>query len=145
MDKSFGIDILLVEDNSTDAEMTIRALRDSNISNTIQHVEDGAAALDFIYCRGSYANRDAQRHPSLILLDLKLPKLDGFEVLKVLKTDPDKKTIPIVVLTSSSEERDIVDTYQLGVNSYIVKPVDFKQFASSIRELGMYWLVLNKQ
>lgn len=144
MENGNETEILLVEDNPTDAEMAMRSLRDNNISNKIFHVEDGEEALDFIYCRGKYAAKDPGRFPAVILLDLKLPKVDGFEVLKKLKNDREKKTIPIVVLTSSSEEKDIVESYKLGVNSYIFKPVDFNQFALSIKDLGLYWLVLNK-
>lgn len=137
------IEILLVEDNPTDAEMTLRALKENKLSNKIHHVEDGEEALDFIFCRNKYNTRDCNQTPGLILLDLKLPRVDGLEVLKTLKENPDKKRIPIVILTSSSEEIDIIKSYNLGANSYIVKPVDFSQFASVIKKLNFYWTVLN--
>ena len=138
------MEILLVEDNPNDAEMALRALKKHNISNNINHVYDGEEALDFIFARGQYGDRDSENKPKLILLDLKLPKIDGLEVLKVLKTGPQTKTIPVVVLTSSTEEKDMVESYQLGVNSYIVKPVDFDNFCSSMKDIGMYWLLLNQ-
>ena len=144
MDSDKNVDILLVEDNSTDAEMAIRALKKNNISNDIFLVEDGEEALDFIYSRGKYGYRKKGENPKLILLDLKLPKIDGLEVLKIIKNDPDKRMMPVVVLTSSNEEKDIVRSYELGVNSYIVKPVDFDKFTQAIRDLGLYWLVLNQ-
>ncbi len=138
------IEILLVEDNLSDEELTLHALKRHNLSNKIFVVRDGAEALEFIFGTGKYSERDNNCHPKVILLDLKLPKVDGLEVLRKVKADPKTKQIPVVVLTSSSEESDIVESYKLGANSYIVKPVDFKQFTDSIRELGMYWLLLNK-
>jgi two-component system response regulator len=137
------VEILLVEDNDTDAELTIRGLRKNNLANNVVWMKDGAEALDFMFCRGSYASRTEQ-HPKLILLDLKLPKVDGIEVLSRLKADPRTSTIPVVMITSSAEERDIVQSYDLGVNSYLVKPVDFKQFVDVVSQAGMYWAVLNK-
>ena len=137
------VDILLAEDSDTDAEMTLRALRKKGIANSVTRVKDGASALDFIYARGDYAER-ANRHPKVILLDLKMPKVNGIDVLRQIKGDPTTKTIPVVVLTSSAQDRDLIDTYQLGVNSYIVKPVDFDQFFEVISNLGFYWAVMNK-
>ena len=139
------VEILLVEDSSTDEELTIRALKKHNLSNNIFVVRDGAEALDYIFGTGKYSGRDTNNHPKVILLDLKLPKVDGLEVLRKIKADKKTKHIPVVVLTSSSEESDLVKSYKLGANSYIVKPVDFKQFTESIRQLGMYWLLLNER
>lgn len=138
------ISVLLVEDNPTDAELTIRALRRAKIANEIQLLKDGAAALDFIFCQGEYAHRTMTNQPKVILLDLKLPKVSGLEVLRQLKSDPRTQKIPIVVLTSSAEDRDTSDSYQLGVNSYIVKPVDFEQFNQAVQQLGFYWVLLNQ-
>lgn len=138
------VTILLVEDNPTDAELAIRALRRGNIANTIKLLEDGAEALDFLFCRGSYGDREPKNQPKVILLDLKLPKVNGLEVLRQIKTDPRTQMIPVVVLTSSAEDRDVIESYQLGVNSYIVKPVDFEQFNQVIQQLGFYWLLFNK-
>lgn len=137
------VEILLVEDNKTDAELTIRALKKNKLANNLVWVKDGAEALDFIFCEGDYAGRDS-RLPKLILLDLKLPKIDGIEVLARLKSDARTKMIPVVMVTSSAEERDIVESYKLGVNSYLVKPVDFNQFIDVVSRAGMYWAVLNK-
>lgn len=134
-----------MEDNPSDAEMTLRALKSNNLSNRVLHVLDGAEALDYLYSRGTYSGRSIPSRPKIILLDLKLPKVDGKDVLRAIKSDPDKKTIPVVVLTSSTEERDIVESYRLGVNSYIVKPVDFDKFVEAVRGLGLYWLLLNRQ
>lgn len=136
-------DILLVEDNLTDAEMTLRSLKECKVANHIKHVEDGQEALDFIYCKGKYSDNNLSSL-KLILLDLNMPKISGLEVLKTLKSDPDKKDIPVVILTSSAEEKDIVESYKFNANSYIVKPVDFEQFSKSIQELGFYWLILNR-
>ena len=139
------VEILLVEDSPYDSEMALRALKENHLTNEVLVVRDGEEALDFLYARGEYKDRDPKAKPKIILLDLKLPKVDGKEVLRTIKNDPDKKTIPVVVLTSSEEERDIMESYQLGVNSYIVKPVDFDKFVDAVRELGLYWLLLNKQ
>lgn len=136
--------ILLVEDNPADAELAIRALRRGRISNHIQLLEDGAEALDFIFCRGPYAERMITDHPKMILLDLKLPKISGLEVLKQIKSDPRTKMIPVVVLTSSAQDSDVIDSYKLGVNSYIVKPVDFEQFNKSVEQIGFYWVLMNR-
>lgn len=138
------IEILLVEDNPNDEELTLYALKKVNITNYIQVVRDGTEALEYLFCTGSYANRQVNDPPKLVLLDLKLPKVDGLEVLKRIKSDERTRTIPVVVLTSSQEESDIVESYQLGVNSYIVKPVDFEQFVEAVRQLGLYWALLNK-
>jgi two-component system response regulator len=144
MSDSGEIEILLVEDNPDDVDMTLRALRKANIVNHIKVVRDGAEALDFIFREGAYAAHDVENIPKLILLDLKLPKVDGFEVLKRVKADPRTKLIPVVILTSSKEQRDVVEGYQLGVNSYIVKPVNFEGFVEAVGKLGMYWLLLNQ-
>jgi len=138
------IEILLVEDSIHDAEMTIRALRKSNISNKIIHLKDGALALDFLFGRKEYENRDTSNKPRIILLDLKMPKINGLEVLKAVKENELTKTIPVVVLTSSKEGPDIDRAYELGVNSYIVKPVDFDGFMKAIGEVGLYWMLINQ-
>jgi two-component system, response regulator len=139
------VEILLVEDNASDAELTLRALKKHRMVNQVQVVTDGEDALDFIFGRGSFTGRKVENAPKVILLDLKLPKVDGMEVLRVIKSDPRTKIIPVVVLTSSHEESDIVESYQLGVNSYIVKPVDYDKFMTSIDQLGFYWLLLNQK
>jgi two-component system, response regulator len=139
-----NVEILLVEDNPNDEELTLYALKKSNISNQIQVVHDGAEALEFLFCTGAFADRQINVPPKVILLDLKLPKVDGLEVLKQIKADERTRTIPVVVLTSSREERDIVESYHLGVNSYIVKPVDFEQFIEAVRHMGLYWMLHNK-
>ena len=136
--------ILLVEDNPDDVALTLRALKKNNISNKIVVASDGVEALDYLSGTGAYAGHDIVQ-PELILLDLKLPKLDGFEVLKKLRADPRTRFLPVVILTSSKEQQDIVDGYGLGANSYIRKPVDFQQFVEAVRQLGMYWLVLNEK
>lgn len=136
-------EILLVEDNPSDAELTLHALRKSKLANHIHHVRDGAEALDFLFCRASYSDRRFERAPSLILLDLKLPKVDGLEVLQRLKSDSRTRAIPTIILTSSKEERDLVSGYQLGVNSYIQKPVNFGEFQKVVEQLGMYWMLVN--
>jgi CheY-like chemotaxis protein len=138
------IEILLVEDNPNDVELTLRALKKNNLTNKVHVVKDGAEALDYIFATGAYANRDINHHPRVILLDLKLPKVDGLEVLRRLKSDERTKVIPVVVLTSSKEERDLVESYKLGANSYIAKPVDFDSFVKAVAELGLYWLLLNQ-
>ena len=138
------LEILLVEDNVHDAELTIRALKRRNLANKLIHVKDGVEALDFVFGTGPYAGRDTSRHPKVMLLDLKLPKLDGLEVLRAIKADPRTRTIPVVVMTSSQEQRDVVESYQLGVNSYVVKPVDFDSFSKAVSELGCYWVLLNQ-
>jgi two-component system response regulator len=137
-------DILLVEDNPQDAELTIRALKKYNLANKLYLVEDGVEVLDFIFCRNKYSKRDYSNLPKVVLLDLKLPKVDGLEVLRILKSDERTKALPIVVLTSSCQDPDIREAYKLGVNSYVVKPVDFDQFAEAVSKLGLYWLLLNE-
>jgi two-component system response regulator len=138
------IQILLVEDNSSDAEMTINALKKSNLANKLLHVKDGAAALDFIFGEGDYSARKVEDKPKVILLDLKMPKVSGIEVLQKIKSDERTKTIPVVVLTSSKEDPDIKKCYALGVNSYVVKPVAFDEFQKAISELGLYWMIVNQ-
>ena len=145
MENLDAVEILLVEDNPNDAEMALRALKKNNLANNVLVVSDGEEALDFLYCRGKFLNKNINNRPKIILLDLKLPKVDGKEVLRVIKSDPEKKVIPIIVLTSSREEREIVESYELGVNSYIVKPVDFDKFVEAVKELGLYWLLMNQQ
>ena len=144
MNETNEIEILLVEDNQDDLDMALRALRKANLTNRIQAVRDGAEALEFIFCEGAFAERRFENPPKVILLDLKLPKIDGMDVLKRIKNDPRTKMIPVVILTSSKEQRDVIESYNLGVNSYIVKPVNFEQFAMAVQELGMYWLLHNQ-
>lgn len=139
-----GIDILLVEDNADDLEMTLHALRRGKVANHIQVVRDGAEALDFLFCKGAFADRSIAAMPKVIMLDLKLPKVDGKEVLRLIKADPRTRSIPVVILTSSKEQRDVEESYALGVNSFIVKPVSFDSFVKAVQELGMYWLLLNE-
>lgn len=138
------VEILLVEDNPNDVELALHALAKHHLANRIQVVRDGAEALEFVFCTGAYAQRAIENGPKMILLDLKLPKVDGLEVLRHIKADPRTRTIPVVVLTSSREEPDIAESYRLGVNSYIVKPVNFEQFTEAVRQLGLYWLLLNQ-
>ncbi len=138
------VEILLVEDNMNDAELTIRALRKNNLANNLVHVQDGASALDFIYCKGVFKDRNSKTKPKLILLDLKMPKIDGLEVLRIIKSDEETKHIPVVDMTSSIEEKDLLESYKLGANSYIQKPVEFQKFISAIVEVGFYWVILNQ-
>jgi len=139
-----ALEILLVEDNATDAELCMRALKKHNLANNLVWVKDGAEALDFVFRTGSYAGLPNGLKPKVILLDLRLPKVDGIEVLRKLKADEHARTIPVAVLTSSKEDRDLKECYRLGVNSYIAKPVEFDQFAEVIAKLGLYWLVINR-
>jgi two-component system response regulator len=136
--------ILLVEDNPDDEALTLRALRKNNIENRVVVARDGAEALDFLFCTGIYADRDPHDMPHIILLDLKLPKVDGLEVLRRLRADERTRLLPIVILTSSNEEQDLMEGYKIGANSYVRKPVDFNQFVEAVRQLGLYWLVLNE-
>ncbi len=136
--------LLLVEDNPRDEELTLRALKKANIANPIVVAHDGVEALDFLFARGAYAHRDPSALPQLILLDLKLPKIDGLEVLETLRSDERTKLIPVVILTSSVEDQDLVRGYALGANSYVRKPVDFVQFSDAVRQLGLYWLIMNE-
>jgi CheY-like chemotaxis protein len=144
MSKDRQTSILLVEDNADDLELTLHALRSNKVANKIDVARDGEEALDFIFRRGRFAERAPDPRPSLILLDLKLPKVDGLEVLREIRNNPASRTIPVVIMTSSKEEKDLVTGYQLGVNSYIQKPVDFTQFRETVRHLGLYWLVVNQ-
>ncbi|MDL1909240.1 response regulator [Chloroflexi bacterium CFX6] len=136
--------ILLVEDNPDDEALTLRALRKNNIANAMSVVRDGAEALDFLFCAGAYASRDPREMPQVVLLDLKLPKVDGLEVLRRIRADERTRLLPVVILTSSREEQDLLQSYSLGANSYVRKPVDFNQFVEAVRQLGLYWLVLNE-
>ena len=136
--------ILLVEDNPDDVTLTLRALKKNNLLNEVIVARDGVEALDFLFCEGNYANRAPEHLPELILLDLKLPKVDGLEVHKRIRANGRTKLLPVVILTSSNEQSDIISGYELGVNSYIRKPVDFEQFIEAVRQLGLYWLVLNQ-
>jgi CheY-like chemotaxis protein len=138
------IEILLVEDNPDDVELTLHALRKENLANSIHVARDGEEALEFLFCNGLHAERSMERPPKLILLDLKLPKVDGMEVLKRIKADERTRAIPVVILTSSKEERDLFKSYGLGANSYIQKPVDFDQFRETVKTVGLYWLVINQ-
>lgn len=138
------VEILLVEDNMADAELTIRTLKKAKLANHLLHVKDGVEALDFLFCRGVFEGRKLNKHPKVILLDIKMPRVNGIEVLKQLKENEDTKLIPVVIMTSSNEEKDIVESYKLGVNSYVVKPVGFEGFAKAVIELGFYWLLINK-
>jgi two-component system response regulator len=145
MHESEPVEILLVEDNPSDAELALHALKKCKVANHILHVRDGAEALDFLFRRGEYSARNDENRPVLVLLDLKLPKVDGLQVLKQIKSDPRTKAIPVILLTSSKEESDMTAGYQLGVNSYIQKPVNFGEFQEVVRQLGMYWLLVNSK
>jgi len=144
MNQTDEVEILLVEDSQDDLDMTLRALSKANLANHIQVARDGVEALEFIFCEGAHAGRKFENRPKVILLDLKLPRVDGLEVLKRIKGDPRTKIIPVVVMTSSQEQKDLIQSYHLGVNGYIVKPVNFDSFAEAVQLLGMYWLLLNQ-
>ncbi|RPI91354.1 MAG: response regulator [Chloroflexi bacterium] len=137
------VEILLVEDNLRDAELTLRALKRNNLANRVVHTEDGAEALDFLFARGKYEGRHTEAAPKVILLDLKLPKVNGLEVLRIIKSDPRLLTIPVVIVTSSAEDPDMEAAYKLGANSYVIKPVQFDAFMEAMSKLGMYWLMVN--
>ncbi len=138
------IEILLVEDNPNDLELTLHALEKHNVANKVHVVRDGEEALDFLFCRGAFSSRTFESPPKVVLLDLKLPKVDGLEILRAVKSDPRTKAVPVVVMTSSKQQRDLVDSYHLGVNSYIQKPINFTEFQEVIRQLGYYWLAINQ-
>lgn len=138
------VEILLVEDNLQDAELAIRAIRKQNLLNKLHHVKDGAEALDFLFGRGAYAGRNVDKVPRIVLLDLKLPKVDGLEVLKKIKSDPRTQMIPVIALTSSKEDRDLRECYRAGVNSFIVKPVEFDKFLEAVKILSLYWMLVNQ-
>jgi two-component system response regulator len=138
------IEIVLVEDNMDDAEMTIRALKKVNLANKLIHLEDGQEALDFLFAQGKFFGRELTNKPKVILLDIKMPKVDGIEVLRKIKSADSTRSIPVVIMTSSAEDNDIITSYDLGVNSYIVKPVHFENFAKAVSELGLYWLLTNR-
>ena len=137
------VEILFIEDNPHEAELTIRSLKKHNLINKLKHIDDGAEALDFIFSKGIYTGREHSFNPKLIILDLKLPKVDGLEILRQLKANERTRIIPVVVLTSSQEEKDVIESYRLGVNSYIVKPVNFESFGKAVADLGLYWVILN--
>lgn len=141
---SHEVEILLVEDNAADAEMTIRALRKAHLSNKLVHLKDGVEALDFLFGTGAYTARDVSQHPKVILLDIKMPKMDGIEVLRNIRANESTRTIPVVIMTSSNEDKDILASYELGVNSYVVKPVEFEEFVKAVGNLGLYWLLTNR-
>jgi two-component system, response regulator len=140
-----AVEILLVEDNPNDVQLTLHALKRHRLTNRIHVVRDGAEALEFLFATGAYAHRTRADRPRVVMLDLKLPRVDGMEVLREIRRNPGTRTLPVVILTSSSEERDIAETYDLGANSYIVKPVDFEQFTEAVRQLGLYWVLLNQR
>lgn len=144
MERFEEMEILLVEDNPTDAEMTLRALRRNNLANKVHWVKDGEQALEFMFRTGAYADRDPAAVPKLVMLDIKMPKVDGIEVLRRIKANEETRTVPVVVMTSSNEERDVVESYRLGVNSYIVKPVQFESFLETVAEIGLYWVITNR-
>ena len=144
MSESHIVEVLLVEDNPQDLELALRAFKKANLTNRIEVARDGAEAIEFLFCEGAHAGRKIEDGPKVVLLDLKLPKIDGMEVLRRMKSDPRTKSIPVVVLTSSQEQKDVVESYHLGVNSYIVKPVNFERFATAVQDLGYYWLLLNQ-
>lgn len=143
MNELRAVEILLVEDNPRDAELTIRALKRKNLANNLYHVEDGVEALDFLFGRGKYSDRDMNEPPKVVLLDLKLPRINGLEVLSTLKADERTRTIPVVIITSSAEDPDVKKAYQLGANSYVIKPVQFDSFIEAMVKIGIYWLMVN--
>ena len=138
------VEILLVEDNPSDIKLAMHAFQKNNLANNVKVLRDGAEALEYVFCTDRYVDRKGHGQPKVILLDLKLPLVDGLEVLRRIKSDPETKAIPVVVMTSSTEDRDMVDSYQLGVNGYVQKPLDFEQFISAVRQIGLFWLLVNK-
>ncbi len=142
-DEIYDVDVLLVEDNLDDVGLVTRALKKHNLGNKLIHLPDGAEALDFIFARNNYAHRSMEQKPKVILLDLKMPKVDGLQVLKAIRNDERTKLIPVVIMTSSAEQRDIIESYGLGVNAYVVKPLDFDSFSKAVVELGLFWLLVN--
>jgi two-component system, response regulator len=144
MTEAGPVEILLVEDNPADAEMTLRALRRYNLANKVHWVKDGEQALEFMFRTGAYADRDPVEVPKLVMLDIKMPKVDGIEVLRRIKANEETRPVPVVVMTSSNEERDVVESYRLGVNSYIVKPVQFESFLETVAKIGLYWVITNR-
>ena len=144
MNEPGQIEILLVEDDPADAEMTLRALRRNNLANRVHWVKDGAEALEYMFRSGGYAGRDPSHAPKLVMLDIKMPKVDGIEVLRRLKADEATRSVPVVVMTSSNEQQDVIDSYRLGVNSYIVKPVHFDAFLETVAKIGLYWVLTNR-
>jgi len=144
MPGSNAIEILLVEDSPADAEMTLRALRRNNLANRVHWVKDGEEALEYMFRTGGYAERSLESVPKLVMLDIKMPKVDGIEVLRRLKSEPATRTVPVVIMTSSNEERDVMETYKLGANSYIVKPVEFDSFLETVAKIGLYWVLTNR-
>jgi len=145
MDMNFNeVEILLVEDNQYDAEMTIRALKKVNLANKLVHLQDGEEAIDFLFGKNDFSERDITILPKVILLDIKMPKVDGIEILRQVRADENTRKIPVVIMTSSKEEQDIINSYAIGVNSYVVKPVDFEGFAKAVSQLGLYWLLTNQ-
>lgn len=143
-EKIHNIEILLVEDSLEDATLVIRSLKKNNLGNSLRHLSDGAEALEFIFAKGKYAGRNIDDKPKLILLDLKMPKVNGLEVLKEIKSDERTKSIPVVIMTSSREDKDLVESYKLGVNGFVIKPVSFDNFSKAVADLGMYWLMVNQ-
>ena len=139
-----NIEIILVEDSVEDADLIIRSLKKNNLSNSVIHLKDGAEALDFMFAKGEFASRNIMDKPKVVLLDLKMPKVDGLQVLRELKADPRTRSIPVVIMTSSREDRDVIESHELGVNSYVVKPVSFENFAKAVADLGLYWLMINQ-
>jgi len=144
MENLDDVEILLVEDNNNDAELAIRALKKVNLGNNLIHVKNGVEALEFLFATGKFAKRATEKKPKVVLLDIKMPKIDGIEVLRQIRSNPSTKSVPVVMMTSSREEHDIVASYELGVNSFVVKPVDFNSFSKAVSELGMYWLFINE-
>jgi two-component system, response regulator len=143
-DSIHDVDILMVEDSPDDAMLIIRELKKNNLSNRLVHLTDGVQALDFLFCKGTFSDRNIEHKPKLVLLDLKMPKIDGLQVLREIRQDPRTRSIPVVMMTSSREERDIAETYNLGVNAYVVKPVEFDNFSKAVTEIGMFWLLTNQ-